>query len=88
VKEYNPNIRYFAPSLHRVYVGRFVIEERRGFGDGQQIYAILLIITVKNGDYNIVMKEILVLLKYHVHKKNMINNKFSFLTNITLFFNN
>jgi Ring finger domain len=37
-----PNIRYFAPSLNRVYVGRFVREERRGFGDGQQIYAIFV----------------------------------------------
>jgi hypothetical protein len=37
-----PHIRYFAPSLNRVYVGRFVREERRGFGDGQQIYAIFV----------------------------------------------
>jgi len=37
-----PNIRYFAPSLDRVYVGRFVREERRGFGDGEQIYAIFV----------------------------------------------
>jgi Ring finger domain len=37
-----PNIRYFAPSLNRVYVGRFVREERRGSGDGQQIYAIFV----------------------------------------------
>ena len=37
-----PHIRYFAPSLNRVYVGRFVREERRGFADGQQIYAIFV----------------------------------------------
>ena len=37
-----PNIRYFAPTLNRVNVGRFVREERRGFGDGQQIYAIFV----------------------------------------------
>jgi hypothetical protein len=37
-----PHIRYFAPSLKRVYVGRFVREERMGFGDGQQIYAIFV----------------------------------------------
>jgi len=35
-----PNIRYFAPTLNRVNVGRFIREERRGFGDSQQIYAI------------------------------------------------
>lgn len=37
-----PNTRYFAPTLNRVNVGRFVREERRGFGDGQQIYAIFV----------------------------------------------
>jgi hypothetical protein len=37
-----PNIHYFAPTLNRVNVGRFVREERRGFGDGQQIYAIFV----------------------------------------------
>jgi hypothetical protein len=35
-----PNERYFAPSSNRVYVGRFIRQERYGFGDGGQIYAI------------------------------------------------
>jgi hypothetical protein len=43
----SPNIRYFAPSLNRVYLGRFVEERRNGFGDGQQI---IFAIFVDNND--------------------------------------
>jgi len=46
-----PDIRYFAPSLNRVYLGRFVKEQRRGVGDGQQI---IFAIFVDNNDVYIV----------------------------------